>query len=75
MLSNLGNILIIFTVLISGLIINYSVSFLRNNDTTVPKKIFYLSLYQTTLIIVCFATLITGFILSDFSLITLKLKM
>jgi len=70
MLSNLGNILIIFTVLISGLIINYSVSFLRNNDTTVPKKIFYLSLYQTTLIIVCFATLITGFILSDFSLIT-----
>ncbi len=70
MLSNLGNILIIFTVLISGLIINYSVSFLRNNDTTVPKKIFYLSLYQTTLIIVCFATLITGFIISDFSLIT-----
>ncbi len=70
MLSNLGNILIILTVFISGLIINYSISFLKDDPIILPKKILTLSLYQTTLIIICFATLISGFILSDFSLKT-----
>ena len=70
MLSNLGNILIILTVFTSGLIINYSISFLKDDLTILPKKILTLSLYQSTLIIICFATLISGFILSDFSLIT-----
>ena len=70
MLSNIGNILIILSVIITGYIINYSIFLIRNKSEIVPNKIFYLSLYQSTLSIVCFLTLIIGFIFSDFSLIT-----
>ena len=70
MLSNLGNILIILNIFITGYIVNYSIFLIRNKSEKIPKKAFYLSLYQSTFSIVCFLTLIIGFIFSDFSLIT-----
>ena len=70
MLSNIGNTLIILSIITSFLIIYYAFESLKNYEVLIPKKIFYLSLYQSTFIITSFATLILGFIISDFSLIT-----
>jgi cytochrome c-type biogenesis protein CcmF len=70
MLNNFGNILIILCLFLSGLIIYYSIICLKEKNSVIPKKIFYLSLYQSTFAITCFLTLITGFIFSDFSLVT-----
>ena len=70
MLSNFGNILIITSVIITAYIINYSILLIKNKSEKVPKKILSLSLYQSTLSIVCFLTLIVGFVSSDFSIVT-----
>ena len=70
MLSNIGNSLIIINIIICCLIFYYSFFDLKEKNSFIKKKIIYLSLYQTTLSIFCFITLIAGFIVSDFSLIT-----
>ena len=70
MLSNIGNSLIILSLIISILIIYYALQDSHIKNKIVSKKIFYLSLYQVTFTIMTFVILITGFIVSDFSLIT-----
>ena len=70
MLSNIGNSLIIINIIICCLIFYYSFFDLKEKNSFIKTKIIYLSLYQTTLSLVCFITLIAGFIVSDFSLIT-----
>ena len=70
MLSNIGNSLIILNLISSFLIIFYSMKCLKSKTLFVPKKIYDLALYQTTISIIIFFTLIIGFIVSDFSLTT-----
>ena len=70
MLSNFGNFLIVLVIALSIYIINLSFTCLKNSHSHLPKLIFKISLYQSTFSIICFLTLITGFIISDFSLIT-----
>ena len=69
MLSNLGNFILFLSVLISFSIIYFSFSSLKNHGYVIEKKIYSLSLIQTTVVIICFFTLIAAFIVSDFSLI------
>ena len=70
MLSNIGNSLLFLNIFFGFLIIHYSINFLKNSNTTIPKKIYHLSLLQSTSILICFCTLIAAFLVSDFSLIT-----
>ena len=70
MLSNFGNILLFANVLLGLLIIYFSYKDLSESKVLINKKIYQLCLFQSTLIITCFLTLIAAFIISDFSLIT-----
>ena len=70
MLSNLGNILLFANVILSFSIIYNANKSLKTSSNVINKNIFQLSLIQSTLIIICFFTLIAAFIISDFSLIT-----
>jgi len=70
MLSNIGNSLLFLNIFFGFLIIHYSINFLKNSNTTIPKKIYHLSLLQSTSILICFCTLVAAFLISDFSLIT-----
>ncbi len=70
MLSNIGNSLLYLNIFFGFLIIHYSINFLKNSNTTIPKKIYHLSLLQSTSILICFCTLVAAFLVSDFSLIT-----
>ena len=70
MLSSIGNTLIVFTLLISVLIIYFSLICSNNKNLLIPKKIFQLTLAQSTICIMSFFTLIIGFVISDFSIIT-----
>jgi|MDTC01.3.fsa_nt_gb cytochrome c-type biogenesis protein CcmF len=69
MLSNFGSILIIFTLLTSLVLIKASITDLKIINNFVSKKIYRYSLCQSTFIITSFFTLITSFIVSDFSVI------
>ena len=69
MLSNLGNILLFLNVILSLSII-YAANRNLKISGGLDKNIFQLSLIQSTSIIICFFVLITAFIVSDFSLIT-----
>ena len=69
MLSNIGTSLIIFTLIISFIIIIFSYKDLNITNNLVSKKLYWYSLFQCTFSILIFFTLITGFIVSDFSLI------
>jgi cytochrome c-type biogenesis protein CcmF len=70
MLSNLGNILLFTNVILSFSIIYNANKSLKTSSNVINKNIFQLSLIQSTLIIICFFTLIAAFIISDFSLVT-----
>ena len=70
MLSNLGNILLFTNVILSFSIIYNANKNLKTTSNLINKNIFQLSLIQSTLIIICFFTLIAAFIISDFSLVT-----
>ena len=70
MLSNLGNILLFANVILSFSIIYNANKSLKTSSNVINKNIFQLSLIQSTLIIICFFTLIAAFIISDFSLVT-----
>ena len=70
MLSNIGNTLIILNILVTLIIIYSSHLSLKNQEVKISKKIYDLSLAQSTISIVTFFVLITGFIVYDFSLIT-----
>ena len=69
MLSNLGNILLFLNVILSLSIIYTAYRNLKISEV-IDKKIYQLSLIQSTSIIICFFVLIAAFIVSDFSLIT-----
>ena len=69
MLSNLGNILLFLSVILSLSII-YTANRNLKISGEINKNIFHLSLIQSTSIIICFFVLIAAFIVSDFSLIT-----
>ena len=70
MLSNIGNSLVVLSLATSILIIYFASHSLSNKNSLITKKVFHLSLYQSTFTIMAFFILITGFIISDFSLIT-----
>ena len=69
MLSNIGNSLLFINIILGIYIINFSFQDLKNSKDSISKNIYYSCLFQSTLIIICFFTLIIGFIISDFSLI------
>ena len=69
MLSNIGNSLLSLNILIGIFIIYFSFQNLTNSTVLIGKKIYYLCLFQSTFIIICFLTLVTAFIVSDFSII------
>ena len=69
MLSNLGNILLFLNVILSLGII-YTANRNIKISEVIDKKIYQLSLIQSTSIIICFFVLVAAFIVSDFSLIT-----
>ena len=70
MLSNIGNTLLSLNILIGISIIYFSFQNLNNNKILIGKKIYHLCLFQSTFIIICFLTLVSAFIVSDFSIIT-----
>jgi len=70
MLSNFGNLLLFLNIFLSLAIIYYSLRCLKLTGKLIPKIIYQISTLQSTLIIICFFTLVAGFIISDFSLVT-----
>jgi cytochrome c-type biogenesis protein CcmF len=70
MLSNFGNLLLFINIFLSFMIIYSALRCLKISSKFIPKTIYQISTLQSTLIIISFFTLIAGFIVSDFSLIT-----
>ena len=70
MLSNTGNFLLSLNILLSALIIYYSYNNVKTADNLISKKVFKISIIQSTSILICFFTLVSAFLISDFSLIT-----
>ena len=70
MLSNFGNLLLFINIFLSFVIIYLALRCLKISNKFIPKTIYQISTLQSTIIIICFFTLIAGFIVSDFSLIT-----
>ena len=70
MLSNFGNLLLFLNIFFSFAIIYFALKCLKISGKLIPNIIYQISTLQSTLIIICFFTLIAGFIVSDFSLIT-----
>ena len=70
MLSNFGTISII--LLLTSCIVIFKLSFndLKSKNIFISKNIYYTALFQTVFSIICFVTLVAGFVISDFSLIT-----
>ena len=70
MLSNFGNLLLFLNIILGFTLIYSAFRCLKLTESIIPKKIYQISALQSTLIIICFFTLIAAFIVSDFSLIT-----
>ena len=70
MLSNLGNLILFISVFVSLSIIYTSYVNLNDGKTLLRKHVYKLCLFQSTLIILGFFILVSAFITSDFSLIT-----
>ena len=70
MLSNIGNTLLFLNIFLGIFIIYFSFQNLRDKKVLVSKNIYHICLFQSRFIIICFLTLVTGFIISDFSIIT-----
>ena len=70
MLSNLGNFILTLNVLLSLTIIYLSFSCLNAATNKIYKSIYHINIIQSTTILICFCTLVSAFIVSDFSLIT-----
>ena len=69
MLSNLGNIFIIGVLLISSLIIFFSLKEFKIINNSIPSKIYKFSLFLLFFSISSFLILLIAYIISDFSLI------
>ena len=70
MLSSIGSSLLFINILLGITIILFSLQNLNDGKNLVNKKIYHICVFQNTLIIICFFTLVSAFIFSDFSLIT-----
>ena len=70
MLSNIGNLLLFTNIFLSLILIFFSFQDLKTSKNLINRNIYYLCIFQSTSIIICFFTLIIAFIFSDFSLIT-----
>ena len=70
MLSFFGNSLILISILASALIVLKSILILNNKASLISVDINNLITLQTSIIIISFLTLVSAFIISDFSLIT-----
>tara|TARA_B100001029_G_scaffold179412_1_gene188804 strand:- start:1121 stop:3004 length:1884 start_codon:yes stop_codon:yes gene_type:complete len=70
MLSNFGNIVLFLSAIIGLNIIYFSSKDLNNKFNTISKNIYQLCLLQSTLTIISFLTLISAFIISDFSIVS-----
>ena len=69
MLSNLGNLLLSLNIILSLLLIYFSTQCIKTPVDLVFKKIYQICLIQSTVILICFFTLVAAYIISDFSLI------
>ena len=69
MLSNLGTIFVIIALLISFLLIFFSLREFKTNNNLIPRKIFKFSLLQLFFSISSFIILLIAYIFSDFSLV------
>ncbi len=69
MLSNLGNIFVIIALLISFILIFFSLREFKTNNNLIPGKIFKFSLIQLFFSISSFVILLIAYIFSDFSLV------
>jgi len=69
MLSNIGIGLVVLVLILSFLSIYTASLDLKTSSQFIKKKIYQLSLFQTTFTVLSFFTLVIGFINSDFSLI------
>ena len=69
MLSNLGTIFVIIALLISFLLIFFSLREFKTNNNLIPEKIFKFSLLQLFFSISSFIILLIAYIFSDFSLV------
>ena len=70
MLSNIGNTLLFLNIFLGLSIIYNLFQNLNNNGNIISKKIYYISIFQSTFIIISFFTLVAAFIISDFSIVT-----
>ena len=70
MLSNIGNFLIIINILIGISIIYTTLKYIKKINYIISKKLYYLTIYQSTFTLLTFFILISGFIISDFSLLS-----
>ena len=70
MLSNIGNFLLFLNVFLSFLVIFYSFQNLKTSQNKIFKNIYQINLFQCTSILVCLLTLISAFLTSDFSLLS-----
>ncbi len=69
MLSNLGTIFVIIALLISFLLIFFTLREFKTNNNLIPGKIFKFSLLQLFFSISSFIILLVAYIISDFSLV------
>ena len=69
MLSNIGISLVVLVSILSFLIIYIAYFDLKISKQIIEKKIYKLSLFQTTFTVLSFFTLVIAFINSDFSLV------
>ena len=68
MLSNLGNTFIIVALLISFLLVFFSFKEFKTNNSSIPVKIYKISLLQLFFTASSFIILLLAYVLSDFSL-------
>jgi len=69
MLSNLGNILLFGSIIITLSIIYFAYQNIKEKNFLIRKNLVYLSFFQITFIITSFLLLIFAFVFSDFSLL------
>ncbi len=67
MLSNTGNLLLSISILCSFIVVYQSLICLKTPNNSIFKSIYQTSLLQSTVILICFFTLVSAFLVSDFS--------
>ena len=67
MLSNTGNLLLSISILCSFIVVYQSLICLKTPNNSIFKSIYQTSLLQSTVILICFFTLVAAFLVSDFS--------